>query len=282
MTWYSHHLLYREIILDVTYKNVSPLRIGAGRGKIPTSPVDLPVVTIRIGDEEKPYIPGSSIKGVFRSTSELIARSSGIYMCNAGEECKRSYDIDLRNSIRIGDVNEILKVLSKYCLGCKIYGSASYSSHVFFDDAYPDSNVSKGVKTGIAIDRKSGTVRKGALFKVEFIEPGAVFKGKITMKNMPAYAMGLIFKTVELINSGFVKIGGFKTRGFGEVRIDINDVKGFEVENGIFIDIKQIKKLKRLDNNDKEIQFSDKFNKEEFIKKCIDAWYEYAEKSKSI
>jgi len=56
--------------------NTEPLRVGKGAGEL--GEVDLPVIKLPDG---KPYIPGSSLKGVLRSTAEVIARSEGLEVC---------------------------------------------------------------------------------------------------------------------------------------------------------------------------------------------------------
>jgi len=56
--------------------NTEPLRVGKGAGEL--GEVDLPVIKLPDG---KPYIPGSSLKGVLRSTAEIVARSEGLKVC---------------------------------------------------------------------------------------------------------------------------------------------------------------------------------------------------------
>ena len=274
MRWLSHSTAYRQITIDLEYQNESPLRIGAGKGASITSPIDLPIVTILRNGKIEPYIPGSSIKGVFRSSCELLARNYGINVCSAGEGCKNKFQNELKEVIKLGGVeSEILKILKKYCLICKIFGSSSYSSHVVFTDAYPSSEPIKGVKTGIAIDRRSGTVKRGALYNIEFIEPGSSFQGKIKTKNLPCYALGLLFEVIDLINTGFIRFGGFKSRGFGEMKVKIKNIEGYVVEDGKIVNLDQAKILKALDDEDQDVQFEDL---SEIPSSCREVWIRYA------
>jgi len=248
--WILHNKLYRNIILNVTYVNKSPLRIGTTKGKSLTSSINLIVSKINIDNKELPYIPGSSLKGVFRSTAENILKSYNIHICDKGDEPK-----DLTNELnnKNNNIDEIRKILDNYCICCKIFGSRSYASHIVFSDAYVNNNFTLGVKTGIAINRRSGSVKTRALYEVEHVNPRASFNGKIILNNLPNYAIGLIAKAIDYINLGIVKIGGFKSRGFGEVECKINSISGKVNIDGSIKDLSEIDKLTKLDDNDKDI-----------------------------
>ncbi|RLI75665.1 CRISPR-associated RAMP protein, partial [Archaeoglobales archaeon] len=71
-----------------------------------------------------------------------------------------------------------------------------------------------------AIDRRTGAVYRGALYQVEFVEPGARFRFFIRATNLPNYSIGLLAKILRMINEGWVRLGGFKTRGFGKVKVE--------------------------------------------------------------
>jgi CRISPR-associated RAMP protein, SSO1426 family len=253
--WILHNKLYRSITLYVNYVNKSPLRIGAGKGRSLTSLVDLAVLRININGKELPYIPGSSLKGVFRSTTENIARSYNISnICYGGEEgSQREFRNELDDAIKNNDIERIKETLNRLCLCCKIFGSSSYASHIIFSDAYVNGDFMLGVKTGIAINRRSGSVKRGALYEVEYVNPGVSFNGEIILNNLPNYAIGLIAKVIDYINSGIVKIGGFKSRGFGEVECKINNISGKVNIGGSIKDLSEIDKLTKLDDNDKDI-----------------------------
>ncbi len=269
--WILHNRLYRSMKLNVTYVNESPLRIGATKGKSLTSLVDLAVLKININGKESPYIPGSSLKGVFRSTAENIARTYNINICNAGEE----------EVLKANQIEDIKNVLNNYCLCCKIFGSSGYASHILFSDAYipNDFTFTLGVKTGIAINRRSGAVRKKALYEVEYVNPGTTFKGEIIMNNLPNYAIGLIAKVIDYINLGIVKLGGFKSRGFGDIKCEINSIDGKVNVNGNIKRLSEVNKLSALDDKDKDI-IIDKDNILKLLDEAKVIFDEYANSSK--
>ena len=237
--WSSHRVLLRETVLEGFLVNDSPIRVGSGREPPLGSIVDLAVIRISIGGKTIPYIPGSSLKGVFRSTSELIARAKGMRVCSglSRNTCMdREYSKELpgerlhdaiQRLLRERKMEEAIDKFHKYaCLLCKIYGAPSFTGHVKFSDAYPISDDGKilevplGIRTGIAIDRRTGAVWKGSLYQVEFIEPNTRFRFQIRASNLPNYAIGLLARVMRMIQEGEVKVGGFKTRGFGRVRFE--------------------------------------------------------------
>ena len=225
--WVAHHIIYRVLNFNLTIRNRTPLRVGAGDKPSLISPIDNPVITIKRHGIEIPYIPGSSLKGVFRSEFEKMFRSLGLYVCERGEGCGRRYYRDLQKLIKRGDIHGVIKLLSeKYCMACKVFGSSTFSSHVNISDFYPEGEYSLGARTGIAINRRSGSVRKGALYTIEYIEPGASFKGTITLTNLPNYIVGAFTHIFEMISIGIVRIGGMKSRGFGWVEMSVDSIDG--------------------------------------------------------
>ncbi len=239
--WTSSSLLLRETNIEGFLTNIEPVRIGSGREPPLGATVDLAVLRIQYGDHSLPYIPGSSIKGVFRGCATTIARAAGKNACTglSKETCidlKEVNDSEFGEK-RLGDLVELnirhgnsLKAMEKFwenaCLMCKIFGSPGYKSKVHFEDAYPLDEqgrilpVRTGVKTGIAIDRRTGAVMSHALYTVEYVEPGAKFRFNIHSTNLPNYALGLIGLVLRMIHNGEVKVGGFKSRGFGRLKVE--------------------------------------------------------------
>ncbi|NHW44188.1 MAG: CRISPR-associated RAMP protein [Candidatus Verstraetearchaeota archaeon] len=231
-------MLLREVMLEGYLVNETPLRIGVGREAPLGSAVDLAVIRIKLGKKTVPYIPGSSLKGVFRSAAVQLAKLKGLSVCS-GLSKETCMDLErqelggetlherIQSLLREGHNLEAIKLFhEKTCLLCKVFGAPLFTGHIEFTDAYPINekgeplDVFVGVRTGIAINRRTGAVHRGALYQVEYVEPGARFKFSLHTTNLPNYALGLLAKTLKMLNEGWVKIGGFKTRGFGEVRVE--------------------------------------------------------------
>jgi CRISPR-associated RAMP protein (TIGR02581 family) len=230
--------LLREALFEGYLVNEAPLRVGAGREAPLGSAVDLAVIRVKLGGRAVPYIPGSSLKGVFRSTAVQLAGLKGLRVCSglSGETCMDWERPELGGQTLLEWIQSRLRERSsleaikgfheRACLLCKVFGAPSFTGHVEFRDAYPigeggePPEAPTGVRTGIAINRRTGAVHRGALYQVEYVEPGARFKFSMYATNLPNYALGLLAKVLRMMNEGWVKVGGFKTRGFGEVRIE--------------------------------------------------------------
>lgn len=277
--WISHSVLLRECLLTGYIVAKSPLRVGVGKEAPLGSPVDLAVLRVRLNGRSVPYIPGSSLKGVFRSAAIQLARAKGLRVCSglsrgtcmdaeyaAGETLLEH----IESLLREGLTSEALRDFSeRACLLCKIFGAPSFSGHVSFSDAYPVNEsgevleVLTGVRAGIAIDRRTGAAYPGALYHVEYVEPGSRFRFSILSTNLPNYAIGLLAKVLRMVHQGWVRLGGFKTRGFGEVSVE--DLRF--AARGVTVDVEGLKLLK-LDDFDEDVDLSGLAGKSEGWLRC--------------
>ncbi|WP_449462213.1 RAMP superfamily CRISPR-associated protein [Tardisphaera miroshnichenkoae] len=184
--------------------NITPLRIGGGTADPLNALSDNPILTIG----GKPYIPGSTLKGVLRSIAESYALS-------VGETVIYPYD----------DVQE-----EEYdkCLTCQIFGSQSSASRVFVRDAYVIGNYSLGLRTSVSIDSDTGSQSHGRLFTLDFVEPGAVFDFMAKIYNINLFhpnsewekkASDVLGYALTQFKEG-VSLGSRKSVGFGEVRLE--------------------------------------------------------------
>ena len=269
MEWVLHHKLIREVTLNASVEALEPLRVGVGRATTVTSPTDLPVVKLRVGEREVPVIPGSSWKGVFRSTAYKLAlvRNVGHTLCTglAGHgEGALCFDRELEEGQRLGVLIDGLEqegtakafrkaaelIMKHACILCKVFGSVGYASHVFFADSLPKNGRYRlGYRAMVALDRRTGTVARGP-FTPEFVEPGSVFTFELRAVNLPNYALGLLADVVFEIQAGRVKVGGFKSRGFGRVRFTDITLDIYDYELGK----RPEDRLKPLDGFDEEVE----------------------------
>jgi CRISPR-associated RAMP protein (TIGR02581 family) len=259
-------VIIREVVLEGYLVAESPLRIGVGREPPLGSAVDLAVLRINLNGKLVPYIPGSSLKGVFRSTAIQLANRKGLTVCSG---LSKGTCMDLRypefdgktllekiqEEIRNRNYRRAIELFhEKACLLCKVFGAPSFTGHAEFNDSYPVNEkgevqvVSVGIRAGIAINRRTGGVHSGP-YHVEYVEPGARFRFSIRTTNLPNYALGLLTKILRMVNEGWVRVGGFKTRGFGELRVE-----GLRfAASGATV---QGSKLLAVDEKDKEVDLS--------------------------
>lgn len=91
----DHDILKSLTIVGGVAINDTPLRIGKGRGEL--GEVDVPILR---DHKSRIYIPGSSLKGVLRAFSEVVARGSGYSrICTPHTQELCSYGAELLNYI---------------------------------------------------------------------------------------------------------------------------------------------------------------------------------------
>jgi CRISPR-associated RAMP protein (TIGR02581 family) len=258
--WIGHHVVKRVVIVEGVVENIEPLRIGAGRGIALESPTDLEVLKVYDAKSSRyvPVIPGSSWKGVFRSSAVAIARSVGLTNVCDGTPPRavHPYPTSKEKSRLVNEwkglpvderIRRVLEGEIDLCLLCLIFGSTALYSHVTFHDSIPVGEYRLGYRTGIAIDRRSGAARKGALYTIEYVEPGAKFSFRFEAVNLPNYAIGLLAQVIMDLDAGFVKVGGMKSRGFGAVKFVDLRIKVLNYESRERIEKGTVKALDPID-----------------------------------
>jgi CRISPR/Cas system CSM-associated protein Csm3 (group 7 of RAMP superfamily) len=196
-------VLYRSVLMTGRLVTRAPLHIGTGEtGGKPTG-IESPLIKMRVGDEERVYIPGSSVKGVIRSAVE-----------NALKSKKLQYACDPFSGEKNPD-----------CESCALFGSTERASVVQIEDLILSEPIHTESRTGIGIDRDTGAVHRGALFTFEAIPPGTVFPFVAHFENPANYQLGLFAIGVRALDSGLVRLGGMKSRGLGKVQLKIDGIE---------------------------------------------------------
>lgn len=279
--WIGFYELLRIVKIEGVATNIEPLRIGAGRSAALTEPTDF--IVLKVYDKRKdiyvPVIPGSTWKGLLRSHVIAILRTLGfINVCDGLPKMScsvKSEDLDARPNY-----DEKLKYIisggSPICLGCLIFGAPGLSSHIEVRDSIALDGWKLGYRSMVAINRRTGAAHPGALFTVEYVEPGAEFPFTLIGYNLPNYAVGLLAEALYDIDRGYVKVGGLKTRGFGaimfrEVRVEV-------IEPG---KRGAVKRYSPLDPYDKEADLEGK-DGWEALKVFINIWREVSDRLREV
>lgn len=279
-SWIGHHTLLRTLRLEGVVLNKEPLRVGAGRGANIYEPVDL--VVLKTYDPGRgdyvPVIPGSSWKGLFRAHVNRLLANHGVENLCQGlprSTCLRGNEFERMEMLGYPPSKKLEAVLRgevRLCLGCLIFGSPGFLSHAFFEDSMPLGNYRLGYRSMVAINRRTGASHRGALFSVEYVEPGAQFGFAATLKNLPNYAVGLIAETLLHLDQGLVKVGGLKSRGFG--RVELLDFK-VKVEPPV-----EGRTLPGLDPMDSDVELRGDWR--ETLRGFVEAWQGVAERIREI
>lgn len=249
-----------------------PLHIGKGASLEPIG-TDLPVIKAPDG---RPYIPGSSIKGVLRTQFEKFVRTLDsqnikmeghrVWACNVLEEKERcippkkkmnserkSREELEEESKENGKINEkklTEKILEKSCTACRLFGSTELASKVYIKDAFlSDSNytVKTEIRDGVAIDRDTGTAKPHAKFDYEIVPTGSSFKFEAILENVDALEVGLFGLILKLWERGEIAIGGKTSAGLGWGKLEDIKIEGVEKQDLIEYLLEGKKEPKELD-----------------------------------
>jgi len=192
--------------------NLAPLRVGIGREPPLGAAVDNTFLRLRRGEEDIPYIPGSTLKGVLRSYFEQLARSKYPELHDPWDEKKISEEV------RENEAN--------FCVICGTFGSTKVASHVRVFDSYPLEKVSTNVKTSVGIDREFMAARPGILYTEEFVEPNYRWSFKMDIINIafpPSESSDerstLLMETLRALKLGLLNFGARKSVGFGQLQL---------------------------------------------------------------
>lgn len=192
-----------------------------------------------------PYIPGTSLKGVFRSATERMLSSECCDILYKNTSCLKEKEAKELNG---------RERYVKSCLACKLFGSKTLKSRISFGDAYVEGLYKTSKRTCVAIDRVTGAAKGGALYDMEYIED-ASFKETIRIQNFEKWQIKLLILLLNEMNEGYIALGGMTSKGFGKVLVSDIKVKvkyygnkniddGY-ITNGLykykeFIDIKEL------------------------------------------
>ena len=215
--------LYRRIRLSGTLRTVTGLHIGGRTDEVGAS--DLPVLR---DARDLPMIPGSSIKGVLRTTVESLVRAfssnrqnGDIWSCNplAQESVSKR---GREGACGAHKANERPTDADGSCAVCRLFGSHILASHTRISDAFvrtePETPLVE-IRDGVAIDRDCKVVSGSQKYDFEVVSPGVEFALEVFVDNLQDWSMGLLFAGFDQMAEGFTALGGGTSRGLGRVDI---------------------------------------------------------------
>ena len=229
--------LLNECRFTLTVHTEGPVLIKSGHPMV-FGPDMTPVRTYRNGTMEV-YLPGSSLKGVFRSHIEKVIRTlkDGV-VCNPFVRtdpdsendqlvCPNYAEVSCGNKFetRQEDLSNEAVYLES-CPACRLFGSTSFIGRVAISDAYlaEDSRQKTEQRDGVGIDRLTGGAASGAKFDLEVVSSGVDFETDIYMRNFEVWQLGILMLIVTDLEDGLIRIGSGRSRGFGNVKATISEV----------------------------------------------------------
>lgn len=235
--------LMNEAYFTLRITTMGPLLIRSGRATI-SGPDMTPVLTFRNGRQEV-FLPGSSLKGVFRSHSEKVVcslQSRVVCYPFAGSEDKEA-DLNKRrqdyrdscgavftqlarenaqNRTKMDEDTEF--VYANSCPACRLFGSTGFIGRVAIGDAYLASK--KAIteqRDGVGIDRLTGGASHGAKFELEVVSAGVSFDTDVHIRNFEIWQLGMLFVVLQDMADELIRIGSGRSRGLGQVTAQISE-----------------------------------------------------------
>ncbi|MCX7969357.1 MAG: RAMP superfamily CRISPR-associated protein, partial [Armatimonadetes bacterium] len=194
-----HKRIWNSLQVEFTILPKSPLLVKSGLVSPNPSLPDMQFVRTVTANGETVFIPGSSLKGVFRSFTERVLRTLDGWQgaCDpfGDNSCGR----------KLANDEDTAKIYRNSCKACKIYGNTRLRGRIAFTDAFPNGEVKTETRYGVAISRLTNAVAHGP-FEMEIVVSGS-FSGSLAIQNFEVWQLGLIALTIKAINDGLVKIG---------------------------------------------------------------------------
>ncbi len=244
-----------EAVLTFDIITQGPLFIReGGDNSLDPAAVDGKYITTYKDGKLEPFIPGTSLKGAFRSRAERILRNNGACDIINKKDCIPN------NKYKPQTGFERYK---KSCPICRLFGSNVIKSRITFGDAHVVGDYKVGQRTCVAIDRITGASKNKALYSFEYLE-NAIFKEKISLQNFEPYQIKLLLELIKVMNEGFLTLGGLTSKGFGCVKAENLQLKikqyckeDLSSKNYGFKDYYNIKTIKGFDEILKLVSYVD-------------------------
>ena len=213
-------------IVTGTIENKVPIFIGKGSEGFDPTEIDSPVLK---DYKENPIIPGSSLKGVLRSTVERILSNEIFneewHVCDilSKEDCCLPYnDTDKGiNKLKEKFENEeelAKKIYENCCDACKLFGGHHFAGKLQIKDMnFIGKKPKFGHRDGVGIDRDTGASKHGIKYNFEVVEAGSQFSFYMIADNLEEKQEKLFKLIIKLLEDGEISVGGKTTRGLGEI-----------------------------------------------------------------
>jgi len=215
--------------LTGTMRLDTSLRVGAGD----TDNIAAADITVIKDATGRPYIPGSSFKGVLRSYVESLLRAisddeqKSACLCvtqidGKADGCPTTRDPKILGKQLEEEITDRdAFFLTKSCRACQVFGSPWLASKVLMSDL-PVTGEWLGryqVRDGVGIDRDTETASEGLLYSFEAVPAGTDFACEILIENASEAEQGLVLLGLRAFEHGLIRLGGATSRGLGRVTL---------------------------------------------------------------
>lgn len=206
--------------LECTLTLLAPLHVGSGLFCFANGEVAKQFVR----QNDRLLIPGSSLKGVFRSIAEAISHS-----CVS------------KTRQNVPDKFRVCRNPKHLCVCCRLFGGLGYMGKVRFHDAHLQDNIEPAIcrVQTLWLPQRSQQGRK--FYKhgqplegnepFEVLLPGTHFKFYIDVESLTKSEMCLLLTAMGILGNLKPKVGGAKPRCLGSVAIGLHRAHFWSASN---------------------------------------------------
>lgn len=295
-----HYQLNNRYVFRGQLVMQTALHIGGGRLTLSNS--NSPVV---LTPDQKPFIPGSSFKGAFRSAIEKIVPGlpEPFFTCaliglSEGEpedaeaapytpedaetaphtpRCStlRQKDFSDRkrndpSSTNVAAVNR--EALAGQCDTCRLFGSPYAAARLNVNDLYMSSEEWQDIiqiRDGVAIDRDTEKAKDRLKYNFEVVPASAAFMLEIVLENATPRDLQLACVGLNEFVHGFGVVGGKRSRGLGVSRLEHLTVYKLELNGEQISKAEKLKRLQQYLLKGSKDQFMDEAESKKFLEEHI-------------
>ncbi|MFB6274111.1 MAG: CRISPR-associated RAMP protein Csx7 [Salinibacter sp.] len=264
----------RRVRVTGTLRTESGLHVGSGSGSSQTD------ATVLRHADGRPYIPGSSLKGAFRSRVARLAQAPALKEAGATSCLLYADDPDATTApdcpspgwIDSGkDATEATEEdFGELCHTCTLFGSPILAGKI----RIPDLDVTDGtrrrqgeIRDGVGIDRDRGNAveEESIKFDYEVVPVGTTFGFSLAVENPGPTELGLLAAGIREMQRGHLAIGGKTTRGLGTCVLE-----DLSIENADFSSAEALSDyLQKGGGKNGKVEDPDAF-----LDRCIEALFE--------
>jgi CRISPR-associated RAMP protein (TIGR02581 family) len=225
---------------------LKPLHVGRGVSLKPAG-TDLPVIK---DGNNRPYIPGSSVKGVLRSELERLLRALAantgringerIWACDPfsnvciSAEKKNVLEEQSKENGKVNEGKFFERLWENTCTACRLFGSQWIASRVYIKDLdlkEDQLEIRTEIRDGVGIDRDTGTASPKAKFDFEVVPIGTKFFFEAVLENLSDWEVGLFALILQQWETGQIALGGNTSRGIGWSELKNIKIEKVDKEN---------------------------------------------------
>lgn len=171
------------------------------------------------------YLPGSSLRGVMRSTAERLVGRWQPDLVHQSDPFDNREEKWVQDRRKEGESPDSATIYRRAGPIDRCFGHAALRGHWRIADAWmqDDHKAKVVVRDGVGINRTTGAAQNDVKFQFEAIT-GGVFITTLTLVNYELWQLGLLAHVLAALDEGEVRMGYGTRRGLGRVRVRVQEM----------------------------------------------------------